>query len=300
MIATYRTSNNAGSGLLTLLPVSLAAAAAIGAVYQLAVYYQPLVKFNFILSVLAGLGVGVAASATLRLAKCRNRSAALGLGLSAGIAAVLAGHVVAYYLYSSQHIGAYQPVNEYIEKRVNVGWRIQGRSSSSPMHVTGWGVWAVWGLEGLAIVIASTLLAGWRTNIPFCEGCNLWADEKKGAIRRTGIDLPAFTAQLAAVQTPGELVALASSPPAAPPGPRPNAKPDKDNPIPKGTTAADLLAEMKGCPRCDASRFLTLKSEVQTQAGKKQVVTKSEELVTHAVLDPQSGRDFEMLASGKV
>ena len=141
-----------------------------------------------------GLGVilAVSTSFALRMTKCRNKAVGALIGTLVGLVAVAASHYFAYTAAAFGHIGMVGgqggvplTFSEYITKRVDTGWSVGRFHSGIP--ISGFFVWAVWVIEGIAILVISLGGGIAGADAPFCEKCGCHANKKAGQFTVSGV-----------------------------------------------------------------------------------------------------------------
>lgn len=293
MLTSYKPSGRYSNAYLTLLPAAAALGAVLGAVYQAGIHYIGFVKINLVLWVLAGLAAGGIAGAATRLTKCRNPLIAGLTGAIIGLAAAGSGHVLEYWLQTNQ-VGVPVSVQEYVEARVKFGWTISSRhststiTSSSGPDISGMGVWAVWGIEALGLVLISAFCAAALVRKPFCEACQTWVSKPLGVFVVPWVS-EAGLARAKSATTLEELLAISPEPP-DPPLPMPQNKPTAKNPAPpKGTKCHRLAYTLMACPQCEDMAVLTVTSRTSHQVHAKRAVDSSSTIRSNLVID-RAGR----------
>lgn len=147
----------------------------LGAVYGYAIYYIPLIYFNFFITLFFGLGVGFLVGYGGKLGKVRNSWAVIVFGLIFGVLAEYAGWISWIHAASEQAYLLTSP-REIFEVLGNVAER--GAWSIFSWTPKGAALYAIWAIEAIMIIGGSTVSAwGVVSSTPFCEHCNKWVEE---------------------------------------------------------------------------------------------------------------------------
>ena len=126
---------------------------------------NPLVYFNFFATIIFAGCIGGATGLALQRGKCRNLTLATIIGLVIGILSFFIRIKLAYP--SSYALRAY----------LNKGWGLGFLfSKHAVIHFKGDGIYFVWFLEVIIIIVACIWATRRYTGDPFCEDCNCWAE----------------------------------------------------------------------------------------------------------------------------
>lgn len=118
---------------------------------------------------LIGLSAGFGLRLGIHIGKIRNTFVAIILGIITGFVSYVATHFFdsLYIEFSLCELFTYLKLTAE-----GVGYTI------NDIHITGAGVWAIWGFELLLVVLISTIIPVERAKEPFCEDCDSWTDKK--------------------------------------------------------------------------------------------------------------------------
>ncbi len=245
MLATYAPSQKFTLGFLPVLPALAAVTAGLAAVYQGIVHYCPIIKINAILCALFGMGVGWLTISVLRLAKCRNTGLAIGMAAVMALVSLGVGHYVEYAI-NTQGVQGSVSFGDYIEARVQAGWSIGSRSANSRSpDISGWGVYAVWGVEAVIVLGCAVYAAVEGVKKPFCEACERWV--AKPVQFGLGDFEPAVVERLRSAENSADLVGELAG--------------IKVVPLAEAIAASGgdaLRVEVFPCPACDQTNYLTV------------------------------------------
>ena len=205
MFAVYRPSGRIGALAIPLWLASLAVIFGIAFIYQLGLYWIPLIYVNFFLTVGFGMVCAALGGMTVNFGRVRNPL----LGLLIAITICLTGLAGKFFFqYTSacaelrsnlpellagegvpaddmdeavESIVAEYTFSEHIQERVQTGWNI-GRLGRNGAPISGIFVYLVWLIEaGMVIYFAwSTPYAAARA--PFSEKLGEWASEEEVAM----------------------------------------------------------------------------------------------------------------------
>lgn len=173
----YRHSGVIGPmGPVYMTLFGLFGAAILATIYGYVIFYIPFVLLNFIIAFGYGLLVGMLVGAGVKLGKVRNPKLVLLFGAVFGVVAEYAGWIAWIFASTKQEILLVQPVDLFAAQQLlaeNGVWSVSGWTPTGGMLYT------IWAVEGLMIIGTSTLTA-WGTinDVPFCERCKLWIEQK--------------------------------------------------------------------------------------------------------------------------
>ncbi len=162
------------SSLVNCLLVSLMAAAILGTLYGLAIYFIPFVFFNFLLTLAFGLSLGGIIGGSARLCHIRKPRLVLTLGFVFGMLAYYISWVV-WLHYFDQSLG-------WTMKPMGVWQLIKDVDKTGAWHIqnvtpTGALLFLFWLIESLTVIFLSALIAYGIINFsPYCERCQRWID----------------------------------------------------------------------------------------------------------------------------
>jgi hypothetical protein len=242
-----------------------AAGCGIAWLYQLLVRWIPFIYINILVVLGFGGALAIGGWLAVRGGHCRNRVLALILALPLAAAPLAASyywdyaHVISEISEKNPEIPTEEIKQEvtfqrYLELKREAGWKLKGSTFN------GWGVTAVWVVEGLMVfgcVLFGVLAA---VGEPYCEKCNRWCEGKSFIVRGVGKEAAEPLLQK------GDLGALALiEPPAEPDG------------------SLSLHFTVTTCEGCSDAGFLSV-DEKKTVMKKNKPEESSTTLVTHAVL----------------
>jgi hypothetical protein len=251
-------------GLLTVLAAGIAAVVC-GLIYGYAFYYIPLIYLNVLVTLAFAAGIGYSVAGGVAVGKVRNN---LFVG-TVSLAATLLG----LYVYWGAYLWALAGIDQvglwaffpptlirFAQALFEKGsW---GLSDGNP--ITGWVLAALWVVETGIVLVVSLLLSLRYSDVPFCETCNEWTQVERGVARLAADGSePAWENVLA-----GDLPALAEFHP-SPPG-----------------AAQFVRLDVARCPRCDQSRFVTIKAVEIVVDKNGNTSEKERELITNGTLTP--------------
>jgi len=291
MLMAYEPSGRSGPLLSIWGLLAIGALVASGWVYQLAIDWIPLIFLNALLTAGYGFLGFVMVGLALNYSKCRSPVFGVLLGLAVGLAGTAGTHYFAYARVIDTAMAQYEketdkpaerekmtqalPIASYFETRVEQGWRI------SSMPISGFFVYLIWFIEAL-LIIGISVLGGWLAGRePFCESCNVWADEERLLLTRWDQSDEAVE-QLDGATTLDELI--------NPPTTRPHWTAEKQ----LGTSWLDY--KVNACPNCEESRFLSISKnwvELDTEGDETE---KSNEVHEYLVIDAEIAEQLEQLA----
>jgi hypothetical protein len=258
MLERYAPSNRFSPSVFLLVPALIAAAAALAKVYQLAIYWIPLIYVNVLVTVAFGGALFYATREAMRVSKCRSTFIGTLIGIVVGAAGFAAAHYFDYRTNTS-HVSGTVPFLDYVRWRLDNGWSI-GRSGSP---VAGLAVVGVWLIEA-AIIIGAAALGGASTSRePFCEACGLWADKTIAAFQ---VQAPA-EATVERIRRATSLADLTST-----------------QGWGQGDAQTRLTYNVLGCAGCEDFNVLTITLHVDVTNRKGEVQTRNTELHKHLLL----------------
>ena len=167
----HRSKGGIGAAAFVTVPVGMALAAALGALYALAPVYNPWSIANIVAFVAAMFGLGASCIVIARFGKIRGKGLPLLLGLLAGVVFTLATFE-AIRLISQNASGqpALGPV-AFHRARLATGITLFGSAGL----VKGWLLGAIWILGLLLAILVSVTVCEVESNHPYCDECGSWA-----------------------------------------------------------------------------------------------------------------------------
>jgi hypothetical protein len=183
----YRLSGKVpGLALVLMLVFGAATGLVLGPIYSVAVYYIPIIYFNFLLSLGLGLAVAWVVVQGAKLGKARNPWVVAGLSGVGALAALYAGWVFWVSAVVSWKFFIWRPdvlwqvmgrINEVGVWSIGHSYSSSGQSSSA---VSGLLLSFVWVGEA-AIIVGFAGYIGWKvaSDLLFCESCGRWVTHKK-------------------------------------------------------------------------------------------------------------------------
>lgn len=232
MIETYKPSG--GFSMLTVILALIGAAvfAGLAFVYQVLLYWVPLIYLNFLLTAGVGFSGGLIGMMCMKTGRCRNVSIALGMGLVIGVSGLAAKHWFQYRQYKAEISDGFadfadqqgKPAlsaegleklrgsfereftfSKYVSHRVKTGWSIGRRGQGPP--IKGAFVYVVWTIEAGIVLFFCCLFPFNQVNTPYNELLQQWADEEE-IVLMTSIHDPAFVQNLQNAISVDELLQL--------------------------------------------------------------------------------------------
>lgn len=264
MLAKYEPSGIMGAltplTLIVLLPIAAGGAW----LYQVLISWIPFIYINFFIMLGYAVLLAVSNVFVLRLAKCRNQGIAAAIGAVVGLFGLGASHFFAYTAHVFDGIGVVwgqggPPVgfSDYISEKVAQGWSV-GRLSSG-IAISGFFVWAIWVIEGIAIVLVSLGGGVAAAETPFCEKCGCRANKKAGEFSVTSVS-PATVERVREAGSVREMLADSGG----------------------GASSDKLTYKVTRCPSCDGLTTLEIEYEsVETKDGNE---TKNSETLHEGLL----------------
>ena len=149
-------------------------ASVISFLYALLDYYNPLVYFTFIGTIVFGLTTGGAVMWGGILGKVRNNQFSFIVGIVLGLFAIYMAWVWFIWLLVEEIIfepGALFQAMQFVGE-VGV-WSIRN------WQPTGWALYCFWLVEA-GVIMCSTVMVSAGNDDPFCEDCNEWTEEQEG------------------------------------------------------------------------------------------------------------------------
>lgn len=243
MLAKYEPSGIMGTltplTLIVLLPIAAGGAW----LYQVLISWIPFIYINFFIMLGYAVLLAVSNVFVLRLAKCRSQGIAAAIGAVVGLVGLGASHFFAYAAHVFDGIGVVwgqgsPPVGfgDYISEKVAQGWTV-GRLSSG-IAISGFFVWAIWVIEGIAIVLVSLGGGVAAAETPFCEKCGCRANKKAGAFSVASVS-PATVERVREAESVREMLADSGG----------------------GSSGDKLTYKVTRCPSCDGLTTLEIEYE---------------------------------------
>ena len=225
MFETYKPSGRFGLLVIPLTLLGIGGAAGLSYLYQLGLYWLPLIYISFLLTIVFGIALGMIGSEIVTRSKTRNTWLAMGIGLLLTFAGVGGKSFLQYQHFLTECTEAAMKIpdlnpalnksqvrnlvkekftfGKHIEHRVDEGWKIgQGR-----IPITGVFVYGIWLIE--LVVIGFCIIDGMRTaaSEPFSEKLDEWALEKE-TLMRLPIGNNEMVAKIKSATTVAELLEM--------------------------------------------------------------------------------------------
>ena len=163
-------------GMLTFFGLGLVAAAALGFVYALAVFYVPLVYVSVLLTAGFGFALAYVIGKIAYVAKVRKRSFILLGSLVIGIAGLYFAWVFWLWALSEFSLLSFSPAYVFDMMQLIGITGVWGIGDDST--VSGTMLYIVWAIEAAIIIGAAVILGrAFVTRQPFCEDCSKWTKE---------------------------------------------------------------------------------------------------------------------------
>ncbi len=290
MFQTYRPSGQMGVLTIPLVIVALIASFLTAYVYQLLLFWIPLIYVNFLLTAAFGFLVGLFGTLAIKFGHTRN----ILMGVAIAAIVGLGGLTGKYYFQfqddvtrSTDYILEEENLPEekraeieqllreegfmaHIQFRVDEGWSI-GRGGNG-MPINGIFVYIIWLIEAGIVVGIAYLMTSTAAGEPYSETLNQWASEEE-TIMRLPITSDAMVGQIRNAKSVEELLSI---------------------PIPK-TYESNQIAiykvnSIEGQELEDA--YLTVVLETQTTNKKGEVEKSEENLVQYAVLSSENRKQL--------
>jgi len=252
------------SGLIIMGLLAVPTALILGVAYGLAVYFVPLVKISFLITLAAGAAIGFALGGLGTVGKMRSMGVLFAVSLFAGVLTWYVSWISWIFAMSEYQALIIDP--RYLFEVMTVGfhegfWSMG--SSGEPM--TGYPLVLVWVIEagliiGMAILIPRSMLA----DRLFCEPCNAWVRGVTKFSHREAMEDP--SAIKSALES-GDYEALAALGPQL----------SSEHPY------TDV--EIHCCEQCRELGYLQVKAAVQVE-GKNGIEVKSTDIVKHLIVPP--------------
>lgn len=181
-LTTYKGSGKISPSTLLWLPLVLAGAAALGWLYTMVLYINPLIYLSVLIFAGFCYLLGLISEKTIKLCHCRNGVMAMLIGLIFGIGILYFSHVSLYVHLTDIEIsellldpGSVWSLANYIADH--------GYFSIEGGTVKGTVLWGVWGVEALGLLgIPLYMCHKYSTTTVYCETCQKWAEEDKDVL----------------------------------------------------------------------------------------------------------------------
>lgn len=261
----YRPSGSAPiTGIATMLTVGTLAAAALGTVYALLCYYNPIIYVTFVGAIFFGLGMGFAIQYGVRIGKVRNPKVVFGVSLILALLSLYFCWVayISLLINNAEDLEGWVVIFDPLAlwniiqvMAANGVWEIRGATP------TGSALYTVWVIEAL-LISGAAILWGACFDSPFCEDCNRWTKSK---------DLDAKIPLEHAndfVQSLGE------------------ERYSSLMEFRKGEVNEDDCIHLTAhrCPMCEDSNFLTATRTMKSTNDKGEEVTNTEQIFDHMIV----------------
>jgi hypothetical protein len=273
----YKHSGMVGcAGPFFLTIIGTVAAIVAGIIYGYAVFYIPIVYFNFLLTILLGMAVAFALRFAGKLGKVRHIGVMALFGFVLGLVAKYSGSVAwisAVMEDPSLLLSFFFPGEVFSILRLI---SMVGAWSIFSWTPTGPALYAIWGVEVLLIVGTATLgAASSLMSAPFCERCNRWAKQAESLFPLEPIADPI---KLRAQLERGDFASINSL-----------------RRIAEGSKTYTRL-DLYQCTTCQEFHLLTAKS-VRTEVDSRGRESKKEEkIVENLLLDAEA---YEMIRAAR-
>jgi hypothetical protein len=243
---------------------AIAAGCALAFVYQAIVRWISIVQLKMVVVLFFAFGLGFAGGWVMRAGHCRNRLLALLFALSLAGVPLAATYYWDYQLAGPGHIrirlgdhgvSTEYTFRDYLEDRQRYGWSMKKGGT-----ITGWGVLALWTLEGVVVFSAVLLMTVGVAGEPYCEKCGRYCASRGFKIAGVGREAVAPLLEAGALD---RVIALEAAP--------------------SGPSDRTLWLSLSACPGCKSTGFLTV-GEQHTTTKKGKTSTSSATLISNAVL----------------
>jgi hypothetical protein len=237
-----------------------------GVIYAYAFYWIPIVYLNFLITLGFGGVIGGTVAIAAKFGKIRNNWVVAGIALLMtvwGLYVYWGSYLLALAGFGNVGLSAFDPlvIMGFAGALFEEGsW---GIGKGEP--ITGWFLVLFWIAEIGTVLVVSLMASMMHAGLPFCESCQEWAEESK-AVAKLAADgnEPTWQQVLG-----GDLPALAEFSPA------------------DGLAPAFVQLDLARCPRCEASRFLTINKVQMTVDKNGEPTAKMDALITNAMITPE-------------
>jgi len=200
MFETYKPSGKFGALAIPVALIGLALAIASAYVYQLGLYWIPLIYISFLLTWFYGIGLGMAGAMVVKAGKVRNVVLAALIGLAFTVAAVGGKFYFQHRQMVSESMAALEAGPEvealthdqiqqfvdqeltftkHIEYRVEQGWEIGKPGRNGGLPLKGPFVYLIWALELGIIAWSAISMPAAAAREPYSEKLDQWASEEE-------------------------------------------------------------------------------------------------------------------------
>ncbi len=160
-------------GILLALVGGLIAGVLLGAIYGFLIFWIPFVYINAFVTLGFGFGLAVSVGGLAKVGKIRNS------GVVTVVALIVAA--AAYYVHWVVWVGR-MAEGATVTDPGQLWMFIKTVNALGPWSIFGWtasgfGLWAIWGIEALVIVGLGVISAHGMIDVPFCEETGQWTTE---------------------------------------------------------------------------------------------------------------------------
>lgn len=184
-MAYYKPSGKlTADAFVTASIIGVIAAIIVGFLYALANVYIPFAKLRILLPMLAGAGLGACVGLACMKAKVRNTPFKTTLALACGVIATYISWVAWVYLILRRDLPegmapklVWDPliIASFAHSILDTGMWSYGNDTPKGNFLLG-----IWAAEALFLIGGSAITAAFMNReVPFCETCELWVDEKQ-------------------------------------------------------------------------------------------------------------------------
>ena len=257
-----------GKALALVSGLSLLAALVLGAAYGYIARYNPLIYIQFLFTIGFGFGMGFAVSFAGKIGGARGKGLLIAAGLMAGLLAEYSGWV--FYVLAEK--------KEFILGPGSLFSQIQEFAEDGLWHIKKWTptggmLYAIWGVEAVAIVGGAMMLALRGKPVPYCEACKCWLDE------------PVFVWPFHPIKDPAAFTAALEQGDYSPVLQLPRSDPQS------AKTAGYTRLALLQCPSCQQGQYLTVESMQVNE--KDNTEEKRKTALENLIIDPATYQALE-------
>ena len=163
-------------GILLTLIVGTVGGVVLGATYGFLIYWSPFIYINLFITFGLAVGLAIAVGTAAKRGKIRNSTVVTVLALLITL--------LAYYVHWSVWISRMMEAAmlDSILAPSEMWGMVSAVNLFGPWSVFGWtptgfALWAIWGIEAVAIFGIGAFMAHTVTDVPFCEATDRWSTE---------------------------------------------------------------------------------------------------------------------------